>query len=132
MNLKYRDPHAVIKTTQWFSVKIIVSCSKHFKDKRLGDVWRENKMINSLQCTFTGNLMLEMMRCIVLSQAPPFFFSWPSTDMSLQGSCLNSRVIKSVVYIWKRVFAHWCFALTTCTYIVCYHCNDSSCEYAGQ
>lgn len=114
--------------------KISVSDSKHFKDKRLGDVLKrkQNEMINSLQCTFTANLMLEMMGCTVLSQAPPFFFSWPLTHMSLQGSCLNSREIKSVVYFWKRVFAHWCFALTKCTYIVCYHCNDSSCEYAGQ
>lgn len=77
MNLKYRDPDAVIKTTRRFSVKISVSCSKHFKDKRLGDVLKrkQNEMINSLQCTFTANLMPEMMRCTVLSQAPPFFFS---------------------------------------------------------
>lgn len=56
--------------------KISVSCSKHFKDKRLGDVLKrkQNEMINSLQCTFTANLMPEMMRCTVLSQAPPFFF----------------------------------------------------------
>lgn len=56
--------------------KISVSYSKHFKDKRLGDVLKrkQNEMINSLQCTFTANLMLEMMGCTVLSQAPPFFF----------------------------------------------------------
>lgn len=58
--------------------KISVSCSKHFKDKRLGDVLKrkQNEMINSLQCTFTANLVLEMMGCTVtvLSQAPPFFF----------------------------------------------------------
>lgn len=56
--------------------KISVSDSKHFKDKRLGDVLKrkQNEMINSLQCTFTANLMLEMMGCTVLSQAPPFFF----------------------------------------------------------
>lgn len=132
MNLKYRDLPCCNKNDSMILGKISVSCSKHFKDRRLGDVLKrkQNDWFTTVYIYWKLDTRNDEMHSIISSSA--IFFSWPSTDMSLQGSCLNSRVIKSLVYIWKRVFAHWCFALTTCTYIVCYHCNDSSCEYAGQ
>lgn len=131
MNLKYRDPHAVIKTTQWFSVKSVSLVVNTLRTNVYETFWRENKM----KWLIHYNVHLLQTWCPKWWDAQYYlklrhFFSWPLTHMSLQGSCLNSRVIKSVVYIWKRVFAHWCFNLTTCS--VCYHCIDSSCEYAGQ